>query len=34
MIIIIINLIDFKNRRFPVYYDGINTHILNYENKK
>ena len=24
---------DFKNRIFPVYYDGINTHILNYENK-
>ena len=22
---------DFKNRLFPVYYDGINTHILNYE---
>lgn len=22
---------DFKNRFFPVYYDGINTHILNYE---
>lgn len=27
------NLIDFKNRKFPVYYDSINTHILNYENK-
>ena len=27
------NIIDFKNRIFPVYYDGINTHILNYENK-
>ena len=27
------NLIDFKYRVFPVYYDGINTHILNYENK-
>lgn len=26
-------LIDFKNRRFPVYYDGVNTHILNWENK-
>ena len=26
-------LIDFKERKFPVYYDGINTHILNYENK-
>jgi putative protease len=24
-------LIDFKERKFPVYYDGINTHILNYE---
>ena len=23
---------DFKNRLFPVFYDGINTHILNYEN--
>ena len=22
---------DFKNRLFPVFYDGINTHILNYE---
>ena len=27
-------LIDFKNRKFPVYYDGINTHIINYELKK
>ena len=27
------NLIDFKERKFPVYYDGVNTHILNYENK-
>ena len=27
------NLIDFKERKFPVYYDGNNTHILNYENK-
>ena len=26
-------IIDFKNRRFPVYFDGINTHILNFENK-
>ena len=26
-------LIDYKNRRFPVFYDGENTHILNYENK-
>ena len=24
-------LIDFKNRKFPVFYDGINTIILNYE---
>ena len=23
---------DFNNRLFPVFYDGINTHILNYEN--
>lgn len=28
------NLVDLKNRIFPVYYDGINTHILNYENYK
>ena len=28
------NLIDFKERKFPVYFDGENTHILNYENKK
>ncbi len=27
------SLIDFKDREFPVYYDGKNTHILNYENK-
>ena len=27
------NLIDFKDRIFPVYYDGVNTHILNYEDK-
>lgn len=26
-------LVDFKKRKFPVYYDGTNTHILNYENK-
>ena len=26
-------IIDFKKRRFPVFYDGKNTHILNYENK-
>ena len=24
---------DFKNREFPVYYDGTKTHILNYDNK-
>ena len=23
---------DFNNREFPVFYDGKNTHILNYEN--
>lgn len=28
------NLIDIKRRKFPVYFDGINTHIMNYENKK
>lgn len=27
------NLIDIKKRTFPVYFDGVNTHILNYENK-
>ena len=27
------SLVDFKDRKFPVYYDGVNTHILNYENK-
>lgn len=26
-------LMDFKNRVFPVYFDGTNTHIFNYENK-
>lgn len=26
------NLIDSKDRKFSVYYDGINTHIYNYEN--
>jgi len=26
-------LLDFKERLFPVYYDGEKTHILNYENK-
>ena len=24
---------DFKNRKFPVYYDGVMTHILNWEKK-
>ena len=27
-------LIDYKNRRFPVYYDGVCTHILNWEKRK
>lgn len=27
-------LFDFKKRYFPVFYDGTNTHILNYENKE
>ena len=26
------NLIDIKKRKFPTYYDGDNTHILNYQN--
>ena len=26
------NLVDIKKRKFPVYFDGINTHILNYQN--
>ena len=26
-------LIDSKERRFPVFFDGISTHILNHENK-
>ncbi len=26
--------IDFKNRIFPVFFDGENTHILNYEDKE
>lgn len=26
------NLIDIKKRKFPIYYDGNNTHILNYQN--
>ena len=24
-------LVDEKDRHFPVYYDGVNTHVLNYE---
>ena len=24
-------LVDEKDRHFPVYYDGVNTHILNHE---
>ncbi len=28
------NLIDVKLRKFPVYFDTVNTHILNSENKK
>ena len=24
-------LIDFKNRKFPVHFDGTNTHIMNFE---
>ena len=27
-------LVDSKNRKFPVYYDGVNTHIMNWEDKK
>ncbi|MBQ6497243.1 MAG: U32 family peptidase [Bacilli bacterium] len=27
-------LIDINNREFPVFFDGKNTHILNYENQK
>ena len=26
-------LIDSKKRKFPVYYDGVNTHIINWEHK-
>ena len=26
-------LIDSKERRFPVFFDGTNTHVLNHENK-
>ena len=25
-------IIDHKKRKFPIFYDGINTHILNYKN--
>lgn len=28
------HLIDAKERRFPVFYDGVNTHILNYEKRE
>lgn len=27
------NLVDTKERKFPVYFDGQHTHILNYENR-
>lgn len=27
------NLIDVRKRKFPVYFDGSNTHILNYQSK-
>ena len=27
-------LVDSKFRKFPVYYDGTNTHIMNWEDKK
>lgn len=27
-------LTDFKKRKFPVYYDGTNTHVMNYLNQK
>ena len=27
-------LYDIKNRHFPVYYDGMNTHILNFKQKE
>lgn len=27
-------LYDIKNRYFPVYYDGMNTHILNFKQKE
>lgn len=28
------NLVDFKLRKFPVYFNGVNTYILNYEVRK
>lgn len=28
------SLSDVKSRKFPVYFDTVNTHILNFENKK
>lgn len=28
------NIIDSKERVFPVYYDGVNTHVLNYINRE
>ena len=28
------NIVDSKERVFPVYYDGINTHVLNYINRE
>lgn len=28
------NLIDARKRKFPIYFDGVNTHILNYQNRK
>ena len=28
------NLIDLKRRKFPVYYDGENTHLLNFTTKE
>ena len=28
------NIIDSRDRAFPVYYDGINTHVYNYINRE
>lgn len=28
------NLIDIRKRKFPVYFDNTNTHILNYQNNE